>query len=516
MKAKLLHQETSVTPLTLGMIHRGFHHRLHTKYSKPHYFKNSFIAYKDLMVNWYGNWTNFCDIADSIISKIKKDGTLSKRNLDDTKKIGKKLKLLNNYILEQNIKLLSNKSLSGLFLRQYSLANDLCDYGQVAVHPDLRHYKLSTLLKNIIKNKSKLYGITRDVNDYFSVLITPPTHGLVQLEKIAILKFINRINLTKKLSSQWLGLPPLKIVSVLRGSYPAVYKELCSIQQSFCWSTFGHLGPPKPLVSYIKDVKNELKFKNKKILKQELLSSLIHLGNVKKLQRLYVKELKLSIQEKKLFYAARDFSENKVYRFDTLLHTWYVQNILLTEITKRINYSLSQLRFMSSEEVVGLLLGRIKVSKKNINARRNYCVTLIKGKRIVHLIGDDARAYIRHHVELEALSDDFKTLHGSVAFMGRVTGRAKIVNTPRDISKVKKGDIIISTQTNPDLLPAMKRAGAFVTDIGGITSHAAIVARELKKPCIIGTKIATNIFKDGDLIEVDAIKGDVRILKKYG
>jgi pyruvate,water dikinase len=66
--------------------------------------------------------------------------------------------------------------------------------------------------------------------------------------------------------------------------------------------------------------------------------------------------------------------------------------------------------------------------------------------------------------------------------------------------------------TRPDYLPAMQKASAFVTDEGGITCHAAIIAREMKKPCIIGTKIASKIIKDGDMVEVDADKGVVRIL----
>ena len=64
--------------------------------------------------------------------------------------------------------------------------------------------------------------------------------------------------------------------------------------------------------------------------------------------------------------------------------------------------------------------------------------------------------------------------------------------------------------TDPRYVPAMKKAAAIVTDEGGITCHAAIVSRELKKPCIIGTKIATKVLKDGDEVEVDAEKGVVK------
>lgn|SRR3989344_881575 len=102
---------------------------------------------------------------------------------------------------------------------------------------------------------------------------------------------------------------------------------------------------------------------------------------------------------------------------------------------------------------------------------------------------------------------------GMIANLGLAQGRAKIVKTAYEIGKVKRGDIIFAPTTAPSFIIGMKKAAAFVTDEGGITSHAAIVSREMNKPCIIGTKIGTKIFKDGDLVEVDANKGIVRKIK---
>ena len=76
-----------------------------------------------------------------------------------------------------------------------------------------------------------------------------------------------------------------------------------------------------------------------------------------------------------------------------------------------------------------------------------------------------------------------------------------------------KGDILVAIMTTPNFIPALEKAAAFVTDEGGITCHAAIIAREMKKPCIIGTKIATKFLKDGDIVQVDANNGIVHILK---
>ena len=68
--------------------------------------------------------------------------------------------------------------------------------------------------------------------------------------------------------------------------------------------------------------------------------------------------------------------------------------------------------------------------------------------------------------------------------------------------------------TSPAFVNLLKKTAGFITDEGGITCHAAIIARELKKPCIIGTKVATQVLQDGDLVEVDADKGVVRVINQ--
>jgi pyruvate, water dikinase len=113
----------------------------------------------------------------------------------------------------------------------------------------------------------------------------------------------------------------------------------------------------------------------------------------------------------------------------------------------------------------------------------------------------------------ETSSGNITELKGNVAQTGLVKGTVKIVMSVKDLNKVKKGDILVTYMTSPNFLTAMKLAAAFVTNEGGLTCHAAIVAREMGKPCIIGTKIATKVFKDGDMVEMDANKGIVRKLK---
>lgn len=100
-----------------------------------------------------------------------------------------------------------------------------------------------------------------------------------------------------------------------------------------------------------------------------------------------------------------------------------------------------------------------------------------------------------------------------VAQQGMAKGFVRRLMGHRQIAELKEGEILISPMTIPDFLPAMKKAAAFVTDEGGILCHAAIVAREMQKPCIVGTQFATQVFKNGDYVEVDAIKGIIKLIE---
>ncbi len=100
-------------------------------------------------------------------------------------------------------------------------------------------------------------------------------------------------------------------------------------------------------------------------------------------------------------------------------------------------------------------------------------------------------------------------LTGLPAAPGVGVGKVKVVLDMKDLDKVKQGDILVTKMTTPDMVPAMKKASGIVTDEGGMTSHAAIVSRELGIPCIVGTEKATKLLKDGDLVTVDASKGVV-------
>jgi pyruvate,water dikinase len=106
-------------------------------------------------------------------------------------------------------------------------------------------------------------------------------------------------------------------------------------------------------------------------------------------------------------------------------------------------------------------------------------------------------------------SANIPILIGSPASPGIAVGPVKIIKSPKEIDKIKHGDVMVAPQTNPDYVPAMKRACAIVTEKGGRTSHAAIVSRELGIPSVVGAEHATKILKQEMVVTVNGLTGEI-------
>lgn len=187
---------------------------------------------------------------------------------------------------------------------------------------------------------------------------------------------------------------------------------------------------------------------------------------------------------------------------------------LLQVAAKRLGLTNEQVVTLTTFEIAQLLEGKKIADLVTMLAKRQeaYAFVLIDRKMSI-LIGKEAQEFYDRFTpsfNRKVTKIDTVIITGMPASMGKATGPAKILFAHNDIAKVEKGDILVAPVTTPDYILAMEKAAAFVTDEGGITSHAAIVAREFGVPCVVGTKVATKIFKDGDLIEVDANMGVVR------
>jgi phosphohistidine swiveling domain-containing protein len=179
-------------------------------------------------------------------------------------------------------------------------------------------------------------------------------------------------------------------------------------------------------------------------------------------------------------------------------------------LAKFLGISLEQSLYILWDEF-DRALGDKKKLLIEIAKRQRSCRLRIMGDRTTISTADVGQIFSVFEKEYTKASN--REIKGTVAYAGQVTGRVQIVANGRQINSFKPGRILVALMTSPDYILAMKRAKAIVTDDGGLTCHAAIVARELKKPCIVGTRNATRLLHDGDLVEVDANQGKVKIIK---
>ncbi|TKJ17951.1 hypothetical protein CEE44_04815 [Candidatus Woesearchaeota archaeon B3_Woes] len=173
-------------------------------------------------------------------------------------------------------------------------------------------------------------------------------------------------------------------------------------------------------------------------------------------------------------------------------------------------------------DVKDIMLFDIKEVEEFVKDKEKFLIEVEKRKKpflLIHTLnkleaiyGEKVKYYFDKVVSLKD-PDKISEIKGVCASPGKATGKVRIVNTVEEFSKFKKGDVLVTGMTRPEYVGLMKKAAAIVTSDGGITSHAAIVSRELGKPCVTGTNIALKVLKDGDLVEVDAEKGVVRKLK---
>lgn len=188
---------------------------------------------------------------------------------------------------------------------------------------------------------------------------------------------------------------------------------------------------------------------------------------------------------------------------------------LYAEFARRLYVTTKQVRQLYEKEMFDCLLER-KDAQKLIETKGGWGSVCFDEKltRRINITGQaSARLfrYIESYVKLIQGGDPGK---GMCANPGKAIGTARIVPAPGFNDRVKDGDILFTYATTTDYLPAMKRAAAFVTEVGGLTCHAAVVAREFNVPCVVSLKNAMKNFKDGDRVEVDADKGIVRKLSK--
>ena len=399
----------------------------------------------------------------------------------------------------QNLKKLTNKELWYLWQYHDAIHTELYTWGWLPNVTDMFHANFTHYLQAYFKRR----GVSVDkVNEYLVTLTSPALPSVINQEREEFLSLALKLSAAKGIKKT-LSVKPEIFIAKLR----LEHRKLLETH----WEKWHHLkynfmGPEvTSFEEYARDLQDLLRSGTnpRSLLNQEIERRVLLAREQKRL----LARIKPDAKHKLLFKLWGNFMLTKFYRRNGQIRTVAILLGLMKEVGRRLNLPLGHVRMMLNSEVeAGLIHG--KVNHSELSRRVKSCVYYTEKGREVVYTGSRAQALAMQVPKVKAYN--LVELKGQCGSVGKARGRVKLIFRPKDIPKMEAGDILVSIATDPDIVPAMKKAAAIVTEQGGVTSHAAIVARELGIPCLIGTKIATKVFKDGDLVEVDATKGVVR------
>lgn len=369
---------------------------------------------------------------------------------------------------------------------------DLAQAGQASVHvPRLVMWLLETP-ENIITNY--LHNYLDEIYKEIKKINTPPQEAL-------------RVLTTPTRESNWMK-EKKELSKIARIRNISKRQELLKRHtKKYEWLEYGLQGKILALADF-EDALQKIKHENYERKLERETEDLI------RQQQEVERQYKIGKTHKKIFQIVRDSLFVRLYSKDAQFFSYYAMENIFREFGKRTGLTLEQVRFLAPGDFCKVLMGSKKfgtIAKE----RQAYSLTISDEGKTKYWTGNAAKKIMKkikvaRGENVTVLEENLK---GQTAYGGKAKGRVKIINTMAEMAKMHSGNILVSRMTNPSIVPAMKKAVAIITDMGGITCHAAIVARELAVPCIIGTKVATQVLRDGDLVEVDADKGVVRKIK---
>ncbi|MBU0472034.1 MAG: hypothetical protein KKF65_05385, partial [Nanoarchaeota archaeon] len=364
---------------------------------------------------------------------------------------------------KDNFKIKSDEELKQCFIQ---LRNNFFNYSYSLFLSVPR----APFLEDIVKKQlHKKLSNKKKIDEYFNVLMTPDKESNTGKAQKELLRIASSKNITKKLINSFLKKYSFLNVRFGYGkpyTYDDIVKRIVFLKRE---------SPEKKLLEL--NTKNEeLKEKRKKIIQElEFDEKLIDIINL-----------------------ARENSFFRTYNLETYSYVGCILIPFFNEVGKRVGLSYDELFYCTADEIISLLNNRIEID----NRKNSFVFAFLDGEANI-FTGEK----ISFFEEKEIVDTSKFVFKGITASKGVVKGKARIVKSREDFSKMNAGDILVTEFTTPDYVTVMEKAAAIIADLGGLTSHTAVVARELGKPCIVGLVDASKVIKDDDIIEVDADKG---------
>lgn len=436
-------------------------------------YSESFIYFKDGKATWVLDEKNLLDQSDKFVKK----NILPKNKFKNYISIWNKrtyslLQEVNKFQI--NLSSLSTKRLENEFKKFSKLY-----YDWFAV--TISHELITASLEARLKEELKMYICNQnDLNEAFGVLTAPYNISFYRREQKDLIEILIRKQNKKK----------------------ALEKH----QEKYFWIYNSYARAKIVGVDYFKSEVEKLKEINyKKELKEINNYSKNIFGKKKNILSVYPKV------NKRLVFIISTFADLLDARKEVNFKADHVLELFIQEFANRIGVKGDKLKLLLPNELEQI---SHSYSKNLILNREKRFAMSCSVRGINTFTGQNALKIISRFEKGKIFQN--KVIQGTVASRGHkrhFRGVAKRIMKIHEIGKLEEGDILVTTMTSPDFVIGMRKASAIITDVGGVLSHAAIVSREFGIPCIVGTKVATKMIHDGDIVELHCVNGTIRVIK---
>ena len=427
------------------------------------------------------------DIGEHLKNRMLENKSYIKNIYEKQKKQGLKLVKLAKDVQKKNLDSLSKEQLITLY---EDIQERWICFDQVNVIP--WYVGGDNFQESIISELQELRVKKKEIN----TLVSPPKLSFSSMEELEM----HRIALYIKKEELDISALPEKIQD-----------RIDSLVNKYYWIGFGYDGPEtydqKHYITSIKEILGkDMGFIYEKIENLELYED-----SLKERQVEIISKYDLSEEVKNhletIYILALMTDERKEYSYQ--LHVSFY--LVLKALAEKLSIDIWSLKYCTLDELKDFSDNPEELEQRGMARKEDIVIVHAFEKGYEVLEEDDARSLFE-----ELMVEETETLKGQVASKGEkdiVKGTVRVLMDSSKVDKLQDHEILVTSMTAPEFVPAMRRSKAIITDEGGITCHAAIVSRELDLPCIIGTRNATKILKDGEEVEMNLVDGHIRKIK---
>jgi len=441
------------------------------------------------------------DLAKEYGYKDFMDRKYAEKYFSDSQRLLQKTRELIAQIDSTDISKISIEELHGLVKKGGLLLTDIFAYFNTCQPQCVA--KLEEELRNYLKGK---VSETQANEIYLKITSSEKQTSLncEELEWLELVRYAQKKELKKS------------DISSIKTKDPDAYKKIQALVDKYSLLGTADGGPRWDEAHYLELLQHDIERKNVEKRIAEIKS---YPALTKKEKEKIFKDIKPDTEHKYIADLLAEMGHNRiVLRLDGwMIWYYYFKNIIFKELSRRFAIPLGEIRAMRLDEILGFIRNS-KIDRAELKKRADCFLMGMKDGKLELYSGKEAEDIKNARIkpmEYEKATE----LKGMIAVKGVAVGMAVVLKWGdkemiKKMLKMGEGDILVAGQTRPQLMPAIRKSAAIVTDEGGITSHAAIVSRELGIPCVVGVHHGTDVIKDGDYVLVDATKGIVRKISK--